>query len=616
MPELLMLWCALLFFATLSFHLEAFLAEYDEGPTLQAAALSIDGFRLYDDIVYNKPPLLIWWLNLGMRLGGTSLYVGRLSILWVTFVGYSAFGALAKRWFGPWAGAIAMVLTFTAPDFVARMMTVTNELPALSIICVSLLACTQYRGSRRLFYAIVAGNAFGLAVGFHPLTIYAVVPLGLLLLAPRDPSLSFSSWLSACTLSAMAFGVSALVTLALWLAMVSTSGFYKWVIAYNSAPLGPGLAALATTNLDTLVRYYLVDRWYYCLAFLISTATVYAHSRLKTYMSIVCLWLGATLFTLSRLRPMWPHYATLGLFPLIIGIGGGTPVWLQIAARRLYPPVSPSSVKPATGRIAVTASLAIVAAALGLYLPTWTPWPDGYVALREFISREVDHDEFVAVDNPLAAFIAERRVPPELVDSSEKRISTGYLKHSDIIAAMLRSRVRYLVFASNRFSSLYPLVEWATHNTTLYAETPYFEAYRFTPPLSIRVPLSVKMGDQISLEGFTIQAEQPLCLTTFWKAAQTPSDNYHIFVHLTNGDGDLVGQADAPPLGGALPAGAWPLNTTIPHTIAMDEDLAPGTYALSVGMYSFPDGPRVPVVSADGLVTLQDAVVLTTIEIR
>jgi len=615
LPQQLMLWCGLLFFAVTCSHLDAYLGEYDEGPTLQAAMLNRDGYKLYDEIVYNKPPLLVWWLNLGMHLGGISLQVGRLTIVWITFVGYFAFGALAAQWFGPWAGPLAMALLFGAPDLVARMLAATNELPAISMVSLSLLAHTRHRKSASPTYATVAGVAFGLALGLHPLVIYAAVPLGLLILIPVGQAPSFRHWRTDCLYPVLVFIISALSVSLLWLWIVFGDGFSKWVVAYNSAPLGPGLADSAANNLKALVSYYLEEKWYYSLAFVIACIAALTKPEHRTAMIVTTAWMAATVATLSMLRPMWEHYTVLGLFPLIIGISGGISVWLQSSNRQRFATTRSTAGKKVAVWIAAV-GLASAAVALTLLLPNWPDWPESHIALREFISHEVAKDEFVVVDDPLVAFIAGRRVPPRLVDSSEKRVSTRYLRPPDIIAAMLESPARYLVFANGRFSSLYSLVSWAENEAELYADTADYRAFKFEPSLDIDVPLSAQLGDQIYLVGYTLDTESPLTITLFWEAVDLPSDNYHIFVHLTDGDGNLVAQADAAPMHGALPTTAWPLDTIIPHTVTVDDRLLPGTYTLSAGMYSYPDVVRLPVTSTDGASAVDDALILTTVKIQ
>ena len=73
-------------------HLNDFAWNYDEGPLLQTAALANEGFPLYTEIVFNKPPLLIWWLQLAFLLGGTAVATARFAILLLNLAGLAALG--------------------------------------------------------------------------------------------------------------------------------------------------------------------------------------------------------------------------------------------------------------------------------------------------------------------------------------------------------------------------------------------------------------------------------------------------------------------------------------------------------------------------------------------
>ena len=79
-------------------YITSYRGEYDEGPHLQVAALSEEGHTLYAETVANKPPLLIWWVQLAFKVGASSLTTARISILLLSLSGFVALGLLAERW--------------------------------------------------------------------------------------------------------------------------------------------------------------------------------------------------------------------------------------------------------------------------------------------------------------------------------------------------------------------------------------------------------------------------------------------------------------------------------------------------------------------------------------
>jgi len=105
-------------------------------------------------------------------------------------------------------------------------------------------------------------------------------------------------------------------------------------------------------------------------------------------------------------------------------------------------------------------------------------------------------------------------------------------------------------------------------------------------------PLSVKLDDGISLEGYDlapadVSAGETLTLTLHWRAREAPSHNYQVFAHVLGDDPEPVTQADGPPLMGDYPTSMWAAGESIsdPHSILIPEDLSAGRYRLLVGLY-------------------------------
>jgi hypothetical protein len=85
-----------------------------------------------------------------------------------------------------------------------------------------------------------------------------------------------------------------------------------------------------------------------------------------------------------------------------------------------------------------------------------------------------------------------------------------------------------------------------------------------------------------------------LTLTLYWSARTRPSADYTVFVHLLDGSGHLVAQADSPPQHGRYPTSFWDAGDTIvdPHDLALDPSLPPGKYSIEIGLYRPENGQR------------------------
>ena len=64
----------------------------------------------------------------------------------------------------------------------------------------------------------------------------------------------------------------------------------------------------------------------------------------------------------------------------------------------------------------------------------------------------------MVVDQPLVAFLADRRVPPQLVDTSDSRFESGSLTVGDVLAAVDDDPRVAAAFAGRAFSTRPELV--------------------------------------------------------------------------------------------------------------------------------------------------------------
>jgi len=126
---------------------------------------------------------------------------------------------------------------------------------------------------------------------------------------------------------------------------------------------------------------------------------------------------------------------------------------------------------------------------------------------------------------------------------------------------------------------------------------------RIAPAKPLRVsPQHAAQADfgSVKLIGFDAPDQarpgEPVPLQFYWRAAATLPQDYTVFVHLLDDTGQLAAQADAEPRGGAYPTSAWVADDVIPdkHTLNLPANLAPGEYALRIGLYLAPNGPRLP----------------------
>ncbi len=142
------------------------------------------------------------------------------------------------------------------------------------------------------------------------------------------------------------------------------------------------------------------------------------------------------------------------------------------------------------------------------------------------------------------------------------------------------------------------------------------------PATEMAVPSGARFGEDILLNGYTLQSEtltpnEILRITLFWQTDKMLKERYKVFVHLYAAlDAPPVAQQDGEPGGGRFITSEWQPGVTIAdnHGILLPPDLPPGDYTLVVGLYNLFDGTRLPITIND--VAVGDRLELITITVK
>ncbi len=125
------------------------------------------------------------------------------------------------------------------------------------------------------------------------------------------------------------------------------------------------------------------------------------------------------------------------------------------------------------------------------------------------------------------------------------------------------------------------------------------------PP--IPQPLDAQFGAaQVRLHGYALEPPTPTpgnwqALTLIWQAQQNISENWLVFVHLSNAQEQVVAQTDGIPVQGTRLTVSWRAAEVLldERALFVPADLPPGAYTLWVGLYDPETGARLPVSGAD-----------------
>lgn len=131
----------------------------------------------------------------------------------------------------------------------------------------------------------------------------------------------------------------------------------------------------------------------------------------------------------------------------------------------------------------------------------------------------------------------------------------------------------------------------------------------------------VMFGDQIQLTGYELEGKlkpgDSFTTKLYWEALRPPDENYSVFVHLLDEEGQLVVNHDGVPFYGRYPTRAWQPGTLIfdEHPLTLPPDLASGQYRLTVGLYLLTTGERLPVGEAGETGGTDGAFVIEVIDV-
>lgn len=160
--------------------------------------------------------------------------------------------------------------------------------------------------------------------------------------------------------------------------------------------------------------------------------------------------------------------------------------------------------------------------------------------------------------------------------------------------------------------------EWLTVAPVTITGRPHL----FTQPM-VDVPVTAQVGEVADLVGYRLKpaSARPgdtVRLILVWRALQTPTQSFKVFVHVYGQDNvnTIYAQKDNEPGDGALPTLGWVPGEYLEdeYPLPLDASLASGLYRIGVGMYDPDTLQRLPIQSDDGQIT--DSFIIGQLEVK
>jgi hypothetical protein len=462
-------------------------AEFDEGVYWQSLRAMAAGHPLYSSIYSSQPPLFLALVYPFYLLIGQSLAAARLAIALGSLVGIVALFVAGRLLSGPWAGLLAAALL--ALDPVYQHASVTLEAEGLSVALSALAVALAIAASKAAmgpdvvgrwrWFALASGVMLAAAILTKLFAIVALVPVAIYLGEPIFTTfLADDRGVRRPSRAKVVAGLRDAAPTLGWgaVGLVGATGaillpFVPSWDALTAQAIGYHLAAgqVSSAGLRAQLRTVWDAEWWLPLVLPAIAAMALLVWRRWWVLATPLLWAAASLVLLLRQQPLFAHHVVLLSPPL--ALAGG--VALARAARELRHVLVRL---PRWGGVPLVRTLMLALLALtlvvglarsgGTVMAARQYVPTTQLEMAIALEARTPPGSTVITDDPYVAALADRDVPPELVDTSNVRIATGYLTTAELQAIIMRSNAHVILFASGRFDQLRGFHAWVAARFT------------------------------------------------------------------------------------------------------------------------------------------------------
>ncbi|HLW00480.1 MAG TPA: glycosyltransferase family 39 protein [Ktedonobacterales bacterium] len=471
-------------------HLSAVTDNYDEGVYWSSLRAMYAGHGLFTPVFSSQPPFFLLSLYPLVALLGPTQMAARLGVVLLSLVSILGMYLLARRLGGPWAGLGAALLLASDPLYLIQSQTIDAEVPSVAFLIVA-VAAAAYADRYPWQAALISGAATALAILeklFAVAALAAILPLfvGHLLafertqlsLKEQEPPHSMLARLrmpqrqtlkrAAVLAGAYLLGLALAGMLIFLPYLHELQSAYQQVIAFHLAA-DQSYASTLSQNPQILLGVTTE----YPLAILALCGIVLGLFRRRRHVLLVIIWIVVVLIILLRQAPLFTRHLVL-LVPVLalsvaLGFAPEVQTWAAEAralGTRLQH-IRPGWATRASKALLIGAPVLLLAGLFFNNLYNLLLYPLGPIPTAPQVSqvasdlqRLTTPQQQVITDDQYIAALANRDVPPELVDTSDVRIVTGYLTAEQVITLAEQPQVGAVLFYTGRLDKLPGVRAW------------------------------------------------------------------------------------------------------------------------------------------------------------
>ena len=457
---------------------------YDEGVYWQSLRAMGSGYHLYQNIFYSQPPFFLLSIFPTYMLFGQTLWSARLGIALVSLIGFVGAFLLGIGLSGRIGGLVALLLLLIDPLYLQQSQTLQAEAPFVAFALLAVGAAYLWwkypSGIAGMCYAALAGSALSLSIFCKLFGLATLVPVGLLFLAHIWRIVRQKPGTRLLASRSLLVGVAFLLLVSSALILPFVSSLHQMILGVITFHTAAGVAYR-----DTQAGNF--SQLQHALTSLLALAALYG--------TIVALlwgdwrvlpllaWFAATAFLLWQQVPLFTHHfvamtaplialAVMGIRPVKVNLktqwgkghprGDAPPIRERPWGATLYGRGIPSRVPLLSiGTTAITLLMLLLVAIVqtgaiqsyyrselhksqDIAVTTWD------VNVERDLQSVTKPDQLVVTDAQFLTARANRNTDPQLVDTSNVRVNTGYLTAQQLITEASLPNVHAVLFYTGR----------------------------------------------------------------------------------------------------------------------------------------------------------------------
>jgi hypothetical protein len=408
---------------------------YDEGVYLASLDALEHGQRLGSEVFASQPPGFYLLLEAERAVVGASIVAMRAAMLVLALVGCIAAYYVGRCYAGRIGGFLAMTLLVAPSRVEDEAIRVRADFPSvtLSLLAIALaLYSVRRQGWQQLVGAAFAGIALAAAVSVKLLAVTAAVPVLVILIRAKDRRLGLAAGAGAATVVVALAGVYHNVLGQLWKEAV------RFHLAAQTATVKGAPRSVSgnvTKIVNTLTEFHGARSPFLWLFIVGAGASLIAWRKRNDFL-VLWLWVVASAVFLAWHRPLWAHDVVILTASLAVASGIG--VATLFASARIVP------------RAIAAACVLLISATILHHIPGARSSDNpGIESAADVLRSHTPRGSEVASDLPIVPFLAERREPGPLVDTSTTRLGSGWLTAATFLRTIERDRVSAVVVGHN-----------------------------------------------------------------------------------------------------------------------------------------------------------------------